>query len=251
MGRRRFSLATGMFSILLLAADLAAFRHLPWPALDFRPLHLTLGLLPMLNVLAILGYRVMRDPGARSRWVPPLVIFASLAMLAHVAWVELCPDHVDWICRFPDGMFFRLCQAYRVPDSVGVSSEGYSYFRYYPAVVLLKFGVLQLIAAGVVVACYLLAARFRDGRRAAGAEWPSLGRLTTGGAGDDFGVPGGVLNPWHPGGPRHHEREAARDRIAAARAPRPPRASKTADEGSGTARVTSAKVVPTRISSTL
>ena len=45
--RRGISLATVMFSILLLAVDLTALRYLPWPALDFKPLHLTLSFLPI------------------------------------------------------------------------------------------------------------------------------------------------------------------------------------------------------------
>jgi hypothetical protein len=169
MKRRGFSLATGMSLILLLAVDLAAFRYLPWPALDFTPLHIALGLLPIGNVLAISGYRVLRNPGARNPWAMPLFIGGPLAMLAHVVWVKLCPEQVDWICRFPNGVFFQLCKAYRVPGYVGVSPEGDSYFRYYPAVVLLKVLVLQLIAAGLGGASYLLIARLGIGR-VAGAK---------------------------------------------------------------------------------
>lgn len=149
MKRRGFSVAAGMFAILLLAADLAAFRGLPWPALDFRPLHLRLSLLPMLNVLAIMGYRVLRDPGARHPFANGLLAVGPLVMLAHVACVRLWPEQLKATYVIPIGWACDLCWAYRVPYFVEVTPDGSSYFRYYPALVLVNYLVPQILAAGL------------------------------------------------------------------------------------------------------
>lgn len=149
MKHRGISLATGMFAIMLSAANLAAFRYLGWPVLDFTSLHLTLGLLPMLNVLAILGYRLMRNPMARHPFAMGFFVFGLGATLAHAACVRLYPEQIKWTYIIPIGPFFQLCKAYRAPYYVGVSPEGYSYFRYYPALVLVNFCMPQFLAASL------------------------------------------------------------------------------------------------------
>jgi hypothetical protein len=170
MSRRGYSLAVGMLAILLLAADLAAFRGLPWPALDFAPLHLRLSLLPMLNVLAILGYRFMRAPEARHPFAVGFFVFGLVAMLAHVTCVRLYPEHLKSTYIAPIGPAFRLCKAYRLPYYVGVSHEGYSYFRYYPALVLVNYFVPQFIAAGLGgLGCVLMG---KLSRKRAARSWP-------------------------------------------------------------------------------
>src|SRR4051794_27896328 len=129
------SLATGMFAITVIAVNLAAFRSLAWPVLDFTPLHLSLSLLPMGNALAILGYRFLRNPEGRRRrpFATGFFVFGLIAMLAHAACVSRFPEPIKWTYLVPIGPFFQLCKTYRVPFYVGVSHEGYSYFRYYPA----------------------------------------------------------------------------------------------------------------------
>jgi hypothetical protein len=162
MSHRGFSLATGMFAITLLAADLAAYRELPWPALDFAPLHLRLSLLPMLNVLAVLGYRLLRVPRARHPFAVGLFAFGLLAMLAHAACVSLDPERLKPTYIVPIGPACRFCRAYRVPHYVLRTAEGYSYFRYYPALVLVNYLVPQLIAAGLGgIGCVLAIQRVR------------------------------------------------------------------------------------------
>lgn len=159
MSRRGFSLAAGMLAITLLAADLAAYRELPWPALDFTPLHLRLSLLPMLNVLAVLGYRLLRVPGARRPFAVGLFASGLLAMLAHAACASLYPEPLKATYVAPIGPAFEFCRAHRVPHYVGRSPEGYFYFRYYPALVLVNYLVPQLIAAGLGGLGCVLAAR--------------------------------------------------------------------------------------------
>jgi hypothetical protein len=159
MNRHGFTLATGMLLITLLAADFTAFRYLPWPALDFTPLHITLSLLPMLNVLAILGYRFLRDSETRRPFAMGLLVFGLFAMLVHVSCVMLYHDQVKLTYIAPIGSFFQLCRTYRVPYYVGTSPEGYSYFRYYPAVVLINFFVPQILAAVLGAYGYHLVAR--------------------------------------------------------------------------------------------
>ncbi len=153
------SLATGMFAIVLLAANLAAFRHLVWPVLDFTSLHLALSLLPMLNVLTILGYRLMGNPAARHPFAVGFLVFGLAAMLAHAACVRLYPEQIKWTYMIPIGPSFQLCQAYRVPYYLGVSPEGYSYFRYYPGLVLINFCMPQFVAASLGGLNWLLVAR--------------------------------------------------------------------------------------------
>jgi hypothetical protein len=165
MSRRGFSLATGMSAILLHAADLAAFRCLPWPALDFTPAHVRLSVLPMLNVLSILGYCFLRDPGARRPFAVGLAGFGLVAMLAHFVCVRLFPEHLKLTYIVPIGPAFQLCRAHHVPYYVGVSREGYSYFRYYPALVLVNYLVPQLIVVGLGGLVCLLVAQ-RDRKRA-------------------------------------------------------------------------------------
>jgi hypothetical protein len=62
MRRRAIWLATAMFAVLLVAANLTAFRSLAWPGLAPTSLNLGLSLLPMVNALAILGYRLIHNP---------------------------------------------------------------------------------------------------------------------------------------------------------------------------------------------
>jgi hypothetical protein len=147
-----------MFTILLLAADLATFRTLPWPAFDFTPLHVRLSLSPMLNVAAILGYRFVRDPGARYPFAVGLLGFGLAAMLLHVFCVIRYPVQMKSAYIVPIGPAFQFCQAHRVPYYVGVSHDGFAYFRYYPAVVLVNYFVPQFVAAGLGgLGCLLIA----------------------------------------------------------------------------------------------
>ena len=143
----RFSIATVMIAILLMGVDFAAVRHLAWPALEFRPLHLSLSLLPMLNVLIVLGYRFARNPQAREPVTQGFIVFGFAAMLAHFACVTLNQELVKATYIAPIGPLFELCKTYHVPFYVGHSSEGYSYFRYYPALILINFFFPQLLLA--------------------------------------------------------------------------------------------------------
>ena len=149
MKHLRFSLASVMTAIMLIGVDLAAIRYLAWPALDFRPLHLSLSLLPMLNVLIILGYRFARNPQARQPLALGFIVFGLVAMLAHFSCVALNQELVKTTYIAPVGPIFQLCKAYRVPFYVGHSPEGYSYFRYYPPLILINFIVPQLVVAGM------------------------------------------------------------------------------------------------------
>jgi hypothetical protein len=148
-----------MLAIMLIAANLAVFHCLPWPALDFTPLHLRLSLLPMLNVLAILGYRFMRSPGPPHPFTVGIFGFGLVAMLGHVTCVSLYPEQVKWTYVAPIGPAFQLCKAYRLPYYVLKTHEGDSYFRYYPALVLVNYFVPQMIAASLGGLGCVLAAR--------------------------------------------------------------------------------------------
>ncbi len=159
MKHRGISLATVMFAILLFAANFAAFRYLAWPALDFTPLELTLSALPMLNVLAIVGYRLVGNPSARHPFALGFFAFGLGATLVHVACVWLSPERLKWTYIIPSGTFFQFCKSNRVPYYVGVSPEGYSYFRYYPAAVLVNYGLPPFVAAALGGLCCLLVAR--------------------------------------------------------------------------------------------
>jgi hypothetical protein len=163
MKHRGISLATGMFAILLLAANLAAFRSLTWPGLAPTSLNLALSLLPMLNVVAVLGYRLMLDPTARHPFVIGFFISGIEAMLAHVACDRLYPEQMERAYFVPVNPFFELCQAYRVPYHVGATPEGHAYFRYYPALAL-AFCMPQFLVAGLGGLNCLLVARLAPRR---------------------------------------------------------------------------------------
>jgi hypothetical protein len=150
MRRRGFSLGTSLFAVSLVAGNLAAWRSLPWPALDFTPLHLAVGLVPLANVLGILAYRLLRHPETRGPRSWTLVTVGAIVMLGHACWAWKFPRQVESVCRFPAGLVFNLCQSLGVPSSVGVAPEGYSYFRHYPAVVLIKLGLFQLAVVGLI-----------------------------------------------------------------------------------------------------
>jgi hypothetical protein len=151
-----------MFAILVLAVDLAAFRSLPWPARDFTPLYIRLSLLPMLNLIAILGYCFMRTPGARRPFAVGLLGFGLVTMLVQVVCVWLFPQQLKSTYIVSIGPAFEFCREHRVPYYVGVS-DGYSYFRYYPAVVLVDYLVPQLVVAGLGgLGSMLIARRVRE-----------------------------------------------------------------------------------------
>jgi hypothetical protein len=134
---------------MLLAVNLAVLRYLAWPALDFTALHLALSIVPMLNVLAIVSYRLLRNPQARRPFATGLFVFGLMAMLTHASCVKLCPEQLKSTYIAPIGPSFQLCRAYGLPGCVGVSSEGYSCFRFYPALILLNFSAPQFPAAGL------------------------------------------------------------------------------------------------------
>jgi hypothetical protein len=163
MRRRSISLATGMFAILPLAANLTAFRSLAWPGLAPTSLNLGLSLLPMLNALAILGYRLMRNPRARHPFAMGFFVFGIQAMLAHVACDRLYPVQMEEAYFGPVQPFFEFCQTYRVPYYAGTAPDGSAYFRYYPALAMV-YCVPQFLVAGLGGLNCLLVARLAPRR---------------------------------------------------------------------------------------
>jgi hypothetical protein len=148
MKRRAISLATAMFAVLLVAANLTAFRSLAWPGLAPTSLNLALSLLPMLNALAILGYRLMRNPQARHPFAMGFFVFGIQAMLAHVACDRLFPEQLEQAYFMPVNQFLEFCRNYHVPYHVGATREGTAYFRYYPALAMV-YCLPQFLVAGL------------------------------------------------------------------------------------------------------
>ncbi len=146
MKPRGASLAGMMGLILLVGADLAAAGFLAWLVLDFTALHHALGLLPMANILAILGFRLARHPEARR---PSALGFFGFGLAAMAAQFAFGGAEVELRAARTIGSFYELCRAWKVPRTLAVSPEGYSYFRYYPAFALVVFNVPQFFAAGL------------------------------------------------------------------------------------------------------
>ena len=134
----RIRLSAGMVAVALVAVDLAALRYATAPWDSGKPLYQPLlNLLPMINALVIMGYRLGDSRDQSRDFAVGFLIGGSIALLLHAAhdWVNPQPMWTccDWLanhCPNPFGKTGNRALTYVVPG------RG-SFFRLYPAFALL------------------------------------------------------------------------------------------------------------------
>jgi hypothetical protein len=138
-----------MLGVTLAAADLAALRFL-YGATNERNSHfLLMSVLPITNVITIVGYPYISSGGPRKRPFA-LGFFAGglAAMLANVACVRIFPDTCFGLYCLPFDPFQNFCRDY-LPGNVGINPDGTGYWRYY-ALLSLFYGWPHFLVAGLV-----------------------------------------------------------------------------------------------------
>ena len=144
----RFSLATAMLWVILAAVDLAALHYLYSPTNSLEPHFLVMSVLPMVNVIAIVGYRYFSRRGSPGR--PFLLGFLAAglaAMLGHVACDRMFPDTMFQLYSLPTAPFHNFCIDH-IPWSAGTNPDGSPYWHFY-ALLSLFYCWPQFLVAGL------------------------------------------------------------------------------------------------------
>ena len=146
----RFSLAAAMLGVVLVAVDLAALQYLYSPTDTFvgNSHYLVMSVLPMVNVLAIVGFRCFSRRRLRDR--PFFLGFLAVglaAMLGHIACDRMFPDAMFRLYGLPLQPFYRITRDY-FPWCFGAYPDRTAYWRYY-ALLSVFYCWPQFLAAGL------------------------------------------------------------------------------------------------------